>query len=78
MTLARLLEIETDDTPPVDCMIEMAAEIRRLWGALRCPKCGATEADMKFRIDETVWCLACDWEGHEDDTVVEEAHEDKN
>ncbi len=41
-----------------------------------CPKCGATEADMIFRIDETVWCLACDWEGHEDETQ-EDAHEDK-
>lgn len=32
-----------------------------------CPKCGAGYEDMVFRIDETVWCLACDWEGHEDD-----------
>ncbi len=42
-----------------------------------CPVCGATEADMSFRIDETVWCLACDWKGHEDDVLEERAHEDK-
>lgn len=41
-------------------------------GTRLCPKCGATDADMKFRIDETVWCLACDWEGHEDDTITQE------
>lgn len=42
-------------------------------GTRLCPKCGATDADMKFRIDETVWCLFCDWEGHEDDVITIEA-----
>ncbi len=35
-----------------------------------CPSCGALPVDMHFRIDETVWCLFCDWEGHEDATLV--------
>lgn len=31
-----------------------------------CPNCGDAE-DLHFNIDDTVWCLACDWEGHEDE-----------
>ncbi len=42
-------------------------------GTRLCPKCGTTDADMQFRIDETVWCLFCDWEGHEDDVITIEA-----
>lgn len=37
-----------------------------------CPKCGSGVEEMVFRIDETVWCLYCDWEGHEDETQLEE------
>lgn len=37
-----------------------------------CPRCGDAE-DLHFRIDDTVWCLACDWDGHEDELQQEDS-----
>ena len=38
-----------------------------------CPKCGGPGEDIAFRIDETADCYRCNWVGHEDETIKEEA-----
>jgi len=37
----------------------------------RCPACGGPGEDIVFRIDETADCYACNWVGHEDETMIQ-------